>query len=407
MGDISKELGRTEAALKDYQAAQKIVDTLAAAEPDNDVAIWNQAVVYDKLGEINHEFLGDGAVARNYYRKCIQLRQELAGRPLKSPELRPAAVKQRLALTYAKQGSLALMLGDPTEAWTNYQRFLELQPNGKKYTTAKEALDAVKDPKYRDLFSAGASRQLGEFGLRMNDVETCRGWYVRALELGLERLKKTPDSDDAKKTLAFCYSAIGDLELHTGKAAAARDQYLMAHQLFENLRAGNPESADTQRNLSLSFYRLGTAHHRLGEALAADKYFQESLKLRQGLSKLEPLNAFNQIDLALALAQCGQHVEASELVEKLRARAPHDPAILFFTASTYALCSAAAAKGPMKDSDFQQRYANSALDALTQATSQGYRDVVALENDPDLDAIRPERRFRDLVEKLKQPLPEK
>lgn len=406
MGDISKELGRTEAALKDYQAAQKIVDALAAAEPDNQVAIWNQAVVYDKLGEINHEILGDGAVARDYYRKCLELRRGLAGRPLKSPELPPATVKQRLALTYAKLSDLALMLGDPLEAWADYQKFLELQPGGRVFQSPKDALSASTDAKTNQgLFPTATSKQLGELGFHLDDAQTCRGWYVRALELGLEGVKKTPNNDDAKRSLAVCYWALGDLELLTGNAATARDQYLKAHQIFEELRAGNPESAEEQRRLSLSFYRLGTACNRLGEAPAADRNYQAALQLRQGLIKIEPHNAYNQINLALAMARCGHHAQAVEQAEKLRVRAAKDPAILFFTASTYALAAAAVTNASNPNLAVQQRYAGVAIDALTQAISHGYRDVVALECDPDLDGVRGDNRFRELVEKLKQPLP--
>jgi serine/threonine-protein kinase len=405
MGDISKELGRAEAALKDYQAAQKIVDALAAAEPANEIAIWNQAAVYYKLGEINHEILGDGAVARDYYRKCLELRRGLAGSTPKSPELTLAIVKSRLALTYAKLAELALVLGNPTEAWTDLQSSLELQPGGRRFQSPKDALDVARDPKTKsNLFSAATCRQIGELGFHLNDVDTCRGWYGRALELGLEGVKKTPNSDDAKRSLALCYWSLGDLELQTGNAAGARKPYLQAHQILETIHVGNPDSADAQRNLAMACYRMGTAHLRLGELPESEKCYQASLQVRQELAKLEPQNAYNQINLALALARCGQHIQAAEQSKKLRTRAPDDPGVLFIAASTYALCSAAAANGPSKDAELQVRYANSAIDAINQAVACGYRDIVALEQDPDLDPVRNEGRFLEIIEKLKKPL---
>jgi serine/threonine-protein kinase len=404
MGDISKELGRTEAAVRDYQAAQQIVDALAAADPGNDVAVWNQAVVYDRLGDIYYQLLGDGAVARDYYRRCIGLRADLAKRTPKAPELKPDLIRQRLAIAYAKQGKLSLRLGDPVESWSDYQKYLELNSGDKKYPTLKVALEALGNSQNRESsISAEIALRLGEVAFHLGDPENCRGWYTKALEISLAGMKKTPNSDDAKQDVAASYAALGDLELQLGDAGKANDHYARAHELFKEVRADNPDSADQQRGLSLSHYRLGTAHDRLGDSAAAKKDFQAALQLRQELIKLEPHNAYNQIDLALILARCGQHVQAAEQAEKLRARAPKDPGLLFFTGSTYALCSAAVANGPSKDPSLQARYTSSALEALAQAVSHGYRDRAALEHDPDLDAIRKEKRFRELVDTLPPP----
>src|SRR5262249_53063296 len=143
MGDISLELGQTEAALEQYQQAQKIMDTVAAADPENDAVLYNWAVLNDKLGFVYRQLLGDTAVARDYYRKSLELGLVLSKMPLKAPQLKPEMVKERLVSSYVDQANLALRLGDPVAAWQFYQKSVELE-HGQSVATPRDALALAK-----------------------------------------------------------------------------------------------------------------------------------------------------------------------------------------------------------------------------------------------------------------------
>jgi eukaryotic-like serine/threonine-protein kinase len=390
MGDIARELGRTEDALRYYKEFQKVIEPMAA-DPDDQVATWNLAVVYDKLGDVNHQLLGDGAVARDYYRKCLALRQALARGPLKAPELKPAMVRDRLAFSHAKQGDLALMLGDPAEAWGHYRNFLELR-QGRPFPTPRDALADTAAA-----LPVALSLRLGEVCVHLGDTGACRGWYDRALRASRAAMERAPKSEQAQQALAACLGALGDLELQGGEASRARAHFLEAHDLLDKLAAGNPDSVPARRNLALSHYRLGTACLRLGEGPAAEGHYRQCLKLRQEVARQDPRHAYNQIDLMVILARCGRPAEAAGRAEKLRARAPQDPAVLFQVACTYALCAGAAGE---KDAAGRERYAGLALEALGRAVACGYRDVVALRHDPDLDPVRDRPRFKEVVDRL-------
>ncbi len=188
--------------------------------------------------------LGDGAVAREDYGRCLTLREALAKAKLTSPELKPDLVKDRLANSYAKQGNLALMLGDPPAAWGSYRRFLELQ-QGRPFPTSAEALAAAKSVGAKTgPFPVGFCIRLGDVSFHLNDAAACRGWYDQALQLSQAALKRDPDSVQGKRDLAAATAALGDLELQVGEPAKALEYYVQAHARHDALAAGNPDNVD-------------------------------------------------------------------------------------------------------------------------------------------------------------------
>ncbi len=395
MGDISRELGRTEAALKHYHEAERIVERMANNDPTDPVHQWNRAAIYDKLGDAYFRFLGSGAVAREYYRKCLDLREEMAANPPDIPGLKPVVYADRLALAHSKQASMALVQGDPDSSWRSFQRSLELNV-GSKFSSPGEALSSAKSNK----FTTDLCMRMGDLGFHLRDAKAARGWYDRGLKLCEAAVKRNPKSDQAKQDLAAALAALGDLELQLGDAAKASALYAQAHPLVIEVASTDPDNVAMKRLLSMSLYRLGTAASLLGEETTADRHYQESLKLRAAVVKDDPVNTSSQIAVMLAEARCGQHAEAAERAAKLRKLAPNDPRILFFAASGYAVCAGAIGVGPSKDAALHAKYIALALETLSQAMAHGYRDVIALEHDPDLAAVRQDAGFRKMVEKL-------
>ncbi len=407
MGDISLELGRTETALQQYKEAQQLLEDLAANDPASEVHRWNLSVIYDKLGEANHQLLGEATLAREYYQKCLDLRVGLSQTTLQTPELKNR-VPLQLALTYAKFGNLTLTLGDPATAWTYYQKYLQLQ-QGRSYATLRDVLSAANAPSAKGVqYATSVWIKLGDLSFHLQDVDTCRSCYEKALKGSQTLVNRDSNNLMSKRDLAAALSALGDLELQLGHASPARAFYLRAHELYAAVVVGNPESADAQRDLTLADYRLGTVSLRLQDMSAADKYYQECLKRRQTLAANDPRNASKQIDLMLVRGRCGRHVEAAKQAGAWHTQAPADPSILFCVACGYALCVPAVEHGKTKeqltaeDRALQQRYADAALEALAQAVERGYRDLVAVQVDPDLDALRNQARYPAVLEKFKQ-----
>jgi hypothetical protein len=91
------------------------------------------------------------------------------------------------------------------------------------------------------------------------------------------------------------------------------------------------------------------------------------------------------VDLMLACARAGDHGEAARIAEeRVRPRAAKAADKAFQLACCYALCAEAA-----KEKTDKSAYAAKAVEALGQAWTLGFRDVSALDTDPDLDPLRP------------------
>jgi serine/threonine-protein kinase len=402
MGDISKDLGKSDEALKCYKESQKIIDAMIAADPQNDVALWNLSVVNDRLGDIYFQILGDAAVARDYAVKSLEIRKKLAAAPQRSPELKPEIVKRGLANVQNSLSHRLIALGDPASAWEPYREYLQFQL-GQPVTSSKSAFEAAMstDAAGKKL-SADVSLRLGHLSFLLRDVETARNWYKRGLELNRSAYRKNPDSGVEMQNLAAALAANGDFELKVGNASRAQELYSESHVIFEKLAAKDSVGVAARENLARSHYRLATAFLRQSSQPDADRHYQACRKLREALAKEDEQNALSRLQLILILARCGQHAEASRRAEALRTAAPRNPAVQFDAACTYALCFDSASKDQSADPAQSARYATLAVEALTAAVDCGYRDAVTIETDPDLDPIRSDSRFREIVGNLQR-----
>src|SRR5262249_15980205 len=111
---------------------------------------------------------------------------------------------------------------------------------------------------------------------------------------------------------------------------------------------------------------------------------------------------------AIVLAKHGRHAEATAMAEKVCELTPKHYLKWYGVACCYGLCVPALASGksldalPREDQETRARYLAHSLEALNEAIRHGFWDLVQLETDGDLAAIRQEAGFRAVVENLKQ-----
>src|SRR5262245_57300361 len=103
------------------------------------------------------------------------------------------------------------------------------------------------------------------------------------------------------------------------------------------------------------------------------------------------------MELMLALAHCGKHAEATAIATKLLGGVT-DAELLIDVARCYAQC----ATGSVGDEGLQQRYTKEAIQATEKAVKQGYRDVVYLSTEADLDPLRAQEGFGRVLEALRR-----
>ncbi|MCU0961386.1 MAG: protein kinase [Pirellulaceae bacterium] len=396
MADILEKLGKSDEAVQQHRQALAIFERLLADDPTAEWARWNAAISYDKLGDRS---LGtDAAEAGRWYRKATALREDLAAGGTEEA-ITPVMRQHALAISAARVGGLALSQGDPTEARTYFRKALE---------QSEAMLRADANNRQAQMAVAGSCSLLGNVSFRLGAQEDAHQYFHRALEMRQAIYQQDPQSVNAKDLLAKSYDALGDFELQTGQTRDAHDCYQDAVKLLEELLAQDPSNAAVKGSLATLQYKLATALLRMDRGPEANAIYAQCLTLREELSAADPEDPQSQIALMLAHARCGHHQQAAALAGRLQQQAADNPGTLFYVACGYALSAGAvrqaaeAAASPSDDlRQLPDQYAASALEALTTAVRLGYRDVVALETDPDLEPIRQLPAFTQLIAGLK------
>jgi tetratricopeptide (TPR) repeat protein len=345
-------------------------------------------------------------VAQSFHQKSLEYRRRLLHMPITDPQLTPEKVKQSLGGAYSIQTALALMLGDSVKAWDFLSQMIELEQS-KQYSSPRELLNDLQAQKLPATYERVAFLiRVGDISFRLNDIETCRAFYERALNRSRAAMAKAPERADVRAAMASSSGSTGDLHLWLGQPDQAVSHYTTALELVTALAAEDPDNAGRQRFLSMSHYRLATAKLMDGDSDAARKHYEDCLSVRQKLADSDPRNVHKQIDLMVALARCGKHAQAAEVAEKLDSTA-QDPSVLFQIACGYALCIPALEQengpGSVSDEDRarQEDYAARAVAAVREAVEKGYRDRIALERDPDLEPLQSRADFQAIIATMK------
>jgi hypothetical protein len=141
---------------------------------------------------------------------------------------------------------------------------------------------------------------------------------------------------------------------------------------------------------------------------AARKHFEHSLVNRDQLLLDYPKNAMEphlQIDKCFSLAALTRHEEAARLTKEAAQWTFFDPFIQYRLACVYSQCIPAVAEARQpkaltpEDMKLQAEYADKALKCLDNAFRRNYPDFFLARTDVDLDPIRADPRFQEILAK--------
>jgi serine/threonine-protein kinase len=395
MGDNYEQMGQTEEAVRLYRSSLEIFRRLQPEQPRNDWIPWNQAVSYDKLGGLSHDFYGDAVAALDYYQKSLAIRQTLVAKPNPvTPDIPAARRRTALIVSYIKLAELARQVGDPAKS-ADYAR-----------ESLKECAALVaatpQDAGVRR-FQSVSCYMLGRASTHLRVPDEARKLLGQSIELREKAVRSDAASAAAKRELGAAYEALGDLETEQRNGKSAVDLYGKSIDLYERLNKKERNNAEDEWYLGNGYYRRGRALLLVGDAAASAKDFSESLKFHELLAKTDPKNVQFRSELMLVQARVGRHAEAARTADELRKRALKDPSLLFIIACTYALCMDAVAADKTTLSAerdrLQHHYADAALESLNRAVELGYRDTETLEREPDLAPLRKTAGFQKIVAK--------
>lgn len=398
MADVFQKRGLTQEASDQHQQALAIFEKLIEINDHDDWAKWNAAISYDQLGTIARVSKGDLVKARDYYLEALQLREELhKGLHIKDPELTPAKIEQSLINSYAKLGSLAMAEGDAALARDYFlktlQRSERLVKDDSKNSAARQAL-------------AGSYGILGALSFRLRDATAATKYFDLALGIRESLVEDASQSVKAKLDLSRSLHQRANLQLQLlSRPDLALPDYERAREICQALYDKDATAAEVRAELAASFHNLGTAQLLLDQTTSAEQNFRQALALRRELAKVDTQNLSKQLEVVQSQARAGEHADAFELGQSLLPRIGEDSSKLFSLVCGFAICVASAnnqAGGSSTGTETQtERYTDAAIETLQLAVKYHFKDLMALETDPDLAAIRDDPRFIEIVEQIK------
>ena len=120
LGNVSLQLGDLKAAREYFKKYLNLSEQLARQDPDSTQARRDLSVSYDRLGDVSLQ-LGDSKGAREYFEKSLNLREQLTQQGPDS-----AQARRDLAVSYERLGNVSLRGGDLKAAREYFQKYLNL-----------------------------------------------------------------------------------------------------------------------------------------------------------------------------------------------------------------------------------------------------------------------------------------
>ncbi len=294
IGDVQRALGDLTNALASYRNSLTIAERLATNDPSNTGWQRDLSVSFDRVGNVQ-KIQGDLDGALTSYRDSLAIRERLTDSDPKN-----ALWQRDLSVSYNKVGGVQKAQGDLSGALKTYRDSLAIT----------ERL-AASDSK-----NAGWQRDLAVSHSRVGDVQMTQGDLNGALSSNrstLEIISRLADADPENAgrqlDLSVSYNNVGDVQKALGDLRGALKLYRDSLTIRQRLAATDPKNAGWQRNLSVSYENVGNVQVIQGDLTEAFASFRDSLAIRQRLATSDPENASWQRDLALAhwrLAENGE-----------------------------------------------------------------------------------------------------
>ncbi len=267
--------------------------------------------------------------------------------------------------------------------------------------TTKSMLNAIQlfekaialDPRYADAYAG-----IGEtYSALYLDSERNEGWLDKAIENGLKALMYDSGLSEAYAALGLAYynkRSYSEAITASQKAIELdRNNFIACWILARIYIATNKEKEAEELcmrviELNPDFYSvygdLEIIYGRLGEKTKYENILKTGIEAYKRYLLQHPDDARCHMYLATDLAQIGQKEDALKEANKALELNPDDPLMLYNACCFYA----------------QLGEKENALKSISSAIAVGYANYEWLEKDTDLDNIRNEPRFIEMVEKL-------
>jgi eukaryotic-like serine/threonine-protein kinase len=406
IADIYKSSGRIQDAAVWLNKAYPILKSVADDNPNDPAALFNLAAIKNQLADAEWR-LGSSEKGHRLYEEALKIRQDrvpLIEALIKQGKLAESDLANARQLVAESFGLLAfshLRLGNLKAAAENYL------DSDRGYAALPKAWSGAL-PQRRA--RAEIQVRLGDCRLREGDFKQAEKHYRAALTERETLVKLTPEpklaNELVKSDVAQSRMYLGDFFLMAQKnAAAASREYAEALAIYSGQLADEKDNLELQRLLSSVHYRLGYVASKetalaalVGTAWTASesrRQFTECLKLRSELASLDAKDTQGQIELMLVRARLGESAVVEKMAAALLAKAGEERPMLFQVACGLSIAGTGTG-------DAAKRCREQAFKVIANLIERGWKDRGSLEFDPDLEGVRGDKRFDELLARLKR-----
>ena len=287
--------GSTAARALLVTSALKYLDGLAAEAGDDPSLVHELAMAYVKVGDVQGApgapNLGDTAGALASYEKAERLLQDLSGaNPDNSVFLRDHAD------CLNKLGNLRSIIRQTERALENYQTAFGIYQ--------RLAAANPDDLSFQRGLARGLSN-LGDMQMVRSESAAALISYQNALQIREAVSAAAPDDENVLRDLVLSYGRLADAQMARGEREAALRSSEKSLELSEALAKSDPANAQAQRDLAEDVNDVGDAHRNLGHFAEALTFYERSLGIRQEQLNEDPENVEAMRDLALGYNRVG------------------------------------------------------------------------------------------------------
>jgi serine/threonine protein kinase/tetratricopeptide (TPR) repeat protein len=256
----------------------------------------------------------------------------------------------------------------------------------------------------------------GDNKRRAGRAEEAMVLYGEAREVYERLIHAHPEIADYRYRLAGVFKGIAYIQENSGRTDDALAALAKARNLLEEVARAQPENLDVRYSLAVTLRWKGQVYQRrTNRPREAIALYQSAIGQFERLVRENPAMKSYPLELGYAYCYLGQVLRKTDrckeaedmsrkalvLFERIDKEGDSDP----YNMACIRSLSSDLVRSSLSDANANERgdrLADRAMDALRQAIANGYHDVAWIENDTDLDPIRPREDFKKLMEELRK-----
>ncbi|MDA7949455.1 MAG: TIR domain-containing protein [Hyphomicrobiaceae bacterium] len=308
LGELARDRGNLDAALKHQTSANRIASADAKATPGDVERQRDLSVSSEKLGDIFYS-TGDIGKALVYYRKGLKISKSLAENDRKNPQL-----QRDLSVLLERVGDVLVAQDKIDEAVDSYRQSATIRKG-------LAALAPDNESWQRD--HSVALERLGDALHFKGEQAEALASYRKSLAISEKLATRDTENAGRQYDLAISATKVGDMLRISGKLDDALSLYKQSRNICEKLVKDQPTNAKWNRALSVAFVKVGDVLAEKKKTSEALKSYEQALRIREKLVKSDQSNAVWQRDLAViyskfasAYQSTGDRDRAIEALEK-------------------------------------------------------------------------------------------